>query len=174
MDGKATVTVKRIQMVEIDYRCAFDWAKIRFEEETGFVSIQSDYGNWSFGWTSIGPDSLAKFLSGLNVGYMGGKMLGGALNVFDVEGAEEDVLKYIEEETWEDEDEKLWEIGLANDLGRGRGEQSWNDWLSSTDIEEAHLIGWCTKMDDQWRSFWDRIWEPHVKPELKKLTELAA
>ena len=44
----------------------------------------------------------------------------------------------------------------------------------STPFRWGYEIGHATRMDPSWRQFWDRIWEPYIRPELRRLAEEAA
>jgi hypothetical protein len=51
------------------------WANITIREwpRGGSIDVQSDYGNYAYSWTAIGPGTLRAFLLSLDFGYFMGK-----------------------------------------------------------------------------------------------------
>lgn len=174
--ANASVVVEEIRMTQITVHRAMSWAKIRWQEDCGFVTIHSDYGSWSFGWPCHGRPSLAYFLASLDAWYMGGKMLGPGLDVFDeaasIAAVRAHVLECRREAgfCWTKERAREeWKLaGSIEEVG------GIDEWYRETSIDDAWEIAHVTRMNPAWRQFWDRIWEPHVRPELRRLAEQVA
>ncbi len=59
-------------------------------------------------------------------------------------------------------------------LARAIESDGFEMWCGETSIDPAYEIGYSTRMDPLWRQFWDLFWEPHIRPELRKLAKVAA
>ena len=145
-----------------------EWAVIRFEESSGHVSIVSDFGSWSYGWPPRhrGPVSLGRFLAVINIGYMGGKMLGADIDVPDPVATEKSVKETIIE--WRNDgsftaEQAREEWDLADEIASSGIEY----WLHQTSLHDAWEMP-CTCMNNSWQMFWERLWEPLIRPELAK------
>ncbi len=211
MERETTVEVTEIQMTQIVVRTRNSWAKLRYQESTGFVSIQSDYGSWSNSWCHYGDRPLASFLLEINRDYAGGKFLGAAIDVFDVGESIQSVKRHIldcrretapgvaeveefDRAQWQRKYDQ-WAGGIGRYPGIGPEVRSWtktrareewrltalieesqrlDEWYAETSIDDAIEIAHSTRMDHSWCQFWDLFWEPHIRPELRKLAKVAA
>ena len=165
-------TVRDTTFKEIYVKSDMTWARFFWEKKTGLVIIVSDYGNWSYCWTHIGRVSLPLFLSQLDSQYMGKKMLSTGYWVFDHEATVKEIKSTIlrlRRDTDLEKDEAAAEWDAVKKLESGFFDT--NDWYNASnldlfcDSDEYRR----TQPNSDWQSFWDRIWVPHIKPELVKL-----
>lgn len=168
-DNGAKVDVRRIEIDEIMVRLDnLGWASIRLQESTGSVSIQSDFGNWSYFWPpKHRTSSLASFLRGIDRGYAGGKFLGASLDVYDPEKTQKRIREHILESRRHGSSSmtkkrarKEWD--LSEDLG------SFDIWWAETSLYDSSGLH-STSMSTDWSIFWDNVWVPFVRPALKDL-----
>jgi len=150
------------------------WGILRFSEEDAFVSIQSDYGNWSHVWPKrhLGRPSVAAFLAEVECDYAGDKMLGADRDVYD----EERTVKWIKEWILECRREGAWTGDRAREEWELLGlleERGFDAWCWETSIDDACGMR-RERIDRSFKMFWDRIWEPHIRPELRRFAEQAA
>lgn len=160
--------VNRSELVRIAVTLdSFGWGYLRFEEDSGFVSIASDFGHWAYHWSPLHRgDSLGHFLAGLHIDYAGGKFLGAGLRVQDAEATEKNAQRHI------------LELRRHGSMSEGEARDEWiaaggietygiDAWMAETRIADAYeLIG--TRMDTSWVQFWERIWLPGFVPVLKE------
>lgn len=149
-----------------------DWATVRFQEKTGFISIRSDHGDWSYQWTRHmrGGISLAEFLGSLDIEYAGEKFIGPGLWVYSGEKTQASVRYHILESRRDgsmDRDEARSEWDLAEDLDDYEV-PVFVDWVRESTIDDAYEFR-RTEIDLSWRHFWERLWEPWIRPELKEI-----
>jgi hypothetical protein len=73
------------------------WGIINVDSGTGALTITSDWGDYSYRWhvVAIGDDTLKEFLIRINSGYLGDKLLGHDLYIFDSDEAQKDIKKDI-------------------------------------------------------------------------------
>lgn len=139
------------------------WSYLRFQESTGFVSIASDYGHWTYHWIPRHrSESLGHFLARIDSGYAGGKFLGAGLEEPDEQATEDAVKAYIEEQRGRWEDDRIEsELALADAITCD-GIQMW---LYETTISDAYEMV-VNRVVASWRVFWERVWEPLFRPAL--------
>lgn len=153
----------RAEMVEIPASVANHWACLRFQESTGFVSIASDYGHWTYDRPPGHRDvSLGHFLARLARGYAGSKFLVAGLDDVDEEATEVAIRRYVRDqgELWENTRVRF-EMALADTISRDGVEA----WLRETTILGAHEMVACRRVVS-WSMFWDRMWVPLYLPVL--------
>lgn len=163
---------KAITLHEISVRTDHGWAKLQWNEETGQVSVLSDHGHWSYYWNSIGNQTLAKFLSGLDYDYMGKKLLGNSMYVFSLD----DTVKKIKQRIIERRKNGAFTADHARHEWRRLqqlvdGEFDFREWANTiTDIYDP-LECYCTEINPTWMRFWERLWVPCILPELKEVVK---
>lgn len=66
-----TVQKTTADVYKIRIKDRFSWATITIRQwvEGGSIDVQSDFGSYSYSWTSIGPRDFRAFLMGLDYGY---------------------------------------------------------------------------------------------------------
>jgi len=161
---------ERVELVQITAAVASEWVQLRFQESTGFVSIASDYGHWTYHWIPAHRhDSLGHFLARIDISYAGGKFLGAGLDEPDLEATVAHVKTWILEsrkDEWlaKDEARSHWESLEYLEVGDLDG------WLRETEIPDA----WdsiCTRMVPGWTNFWEHLWLPEIRPALAEWPE---
>jgi hypothetical protein len=139
-------------------------ATIREWPQGGSLDVQSDEGNFSYSWTSIGPDRFTDFLRSLEYDYFMGKAHPGSGRRFDFEASVKDLRHRIREARREGRITK--EVAREHtDLLKG---------LEHTLSHEAfchqlhYELGWVHDYDDApgvmiddfgCRRFWDGPWK---------------
>lgn len=147
---------------------SFEWARLLWEDSTGRVFLVSSWGAYSHCWTHIGDRTLAQFLAGLDICYMGSKFLGADLRQMDYSATKEACRKAFDEacECGEIKPENVEsEREILDDY-----ENDWIDfenWYEQTGIADAYELK-KTKTDECWQRFWDRLWQPLIVPILKR------
>ncbi len=113
------------------YSCRFSnrsgWALLILDEETGAVTIQSDYGDWSFIWppAAHGRKSLKHFLCEGDFHYLAGKFMGRAdIDVFDFDATISEMKREIAEDRRARAIEKQEARDLFDELDRMDDESS--------------------------------------------------
>lgn len=159
------VTVELSTVAKIICRPPTGWAILRLEESTGFVSIESDWGDWSYRWPSYArASSLGSFLNEINVHYAAGKFLGERAREFSPEKTERSVKTAILEMRRRDD--------LTSETAR-------EEWELASCIRDEGFDVFChkstldspwdyhsTEPDQQFSAFWERAWVPFFKPAL--------
>ncbi len=84
ISNKAIITKTQVECYKIRYEKQDYWADITIDsgDNSGRLSISSDYGNWAYYWGSCGK-SFKEFLISLNIHYCAGKF--GCDRYFDSE-----------------------------------------------------------------------------------------
>lgn len=152
------------------------WANITIESlgKKGYISIQSDYGNWSNYWGSCG-DSFKKFLTSLNIDYFAGKV--GEDNFIDVEGSLKNMYHTISKAYLDNEIESDVLEDIKKEISILEGCRSEN-----FDSELWHCENIVDFFDSdppyikcvspRFNSFWEKVWMPfceYLKSENKFL-----
>lgn len=145
------------------------WAKLLWQDD-GRVIILSDYGVWSYFWGHRGEGvSVEEFLSDLDEGYMGSKMLAGNLMVFSLEktvkGIREEIADLIREGSIEDAN-AIFESNLCKCLEDE--DFPFDEWMKATELDEP----WESARKEicpEWANFWSRLWVPLIKPQLERM-----
>ncbi|AMV30880.1 hypothetical protein VN12_19695 [Pirellula sp. SH-Sr6A] len=135
-------------------------------ESGGRVFVDSEYGDWSYAWYSIGKQSLAKFLATCDYDYIGRKFLGGKFYVRDDEGTVSELRKVVlqmrrQGDLSKDKSRHEWE--LIEQLEDGYID--WRGYVDESNLCEAWEYG-VTKPDPQFMAFWNQLWVPHIVPAL--------
>ena len=129
--------------------------------------ILSDYGHWSFWWGYRGDYSVPAFLAKLDIGYMGGKMMGVELYEYSetstVQAIREHVIDYRHKWRSMSKEAARYEWDLAAELESG--EIDLHEWYSQTKLEDAYEFQ-RKEICSTWQCFWDRLWVPLVQPIL--------
>jgi len=121
------------------------WGKFIIDS-TGYFSCVSDYGNYAFWWTAHGEGDFRDFLTGVDAGYLMGKLSNGVRN-FDLE----ETIRKMKEEA----------ISNRRATVRGEAYENYNvtkDELREVwdEIESASNEYECTKIiDDHYRCYPD-------------------
>lgn len=135
----------------------------------GLVIVASSYGTWSYSWRHFGEQSIASFLEGCDCEYLGKKFLGDDAWQFDSIATIAEIKRYIlqsRRDGYLDKSEARYEWTLWQTLERG--EISYVEWRIGTNIEDCFEPR-RRQLNSSWRFFWDRLWEPHVRPALREL-----
>ncbi|MEM1181199.1 MAG: hypothetical protein AAGM22_22845 [Acidobacteriota bacterium] len=165
--GSATVSVEPLVEIYAKAEQMGGWCYLRFQERTGFVSIASDFGHWTFHWPPYyRPDSLGHFLSCVDEGYAGRKFLGAdyqhICNEATARAAKNTILRE-RREGYFGKLEAREEWDLAEEISSG--ERDLDSWVWVSEIKDAYeLIEYAA--DGSWLAFWERVWEPHLRPAL--------
>jgi hypothetical protein len=148
------------------------WAIIIIDTDIGFFSVVSDWGNYAYLWSSPGCE-FRKFLIGLEVDYLHGKLMQGRPDkeVFDGCSTRASVRGYLIEHNQEviDETGVPW-VDFEDEMGRLE-ESDFDDrsgfdiWLGVTEIPDAWEFA-VTMPEPQCQSFCEQ-----VMPRFKKLLE---
>lgn len=127
------VSSRKLLVTEIALREDYEHAVFRLhgEPDNHTLHISSSYGEFSYKWCSPGP-SFTKFLSSLDISYVGGKMVGRSVQ-FDPDATREEIVRYIKEEI-DDDETREWELDLAKGV---EDECSFHYWREVTDIDCA-------------------------------------
>lgn len=73
---KAKTVIRKVETTEISVRREDTaWGIARFDE-SGFVSIESNFGNWTYRFDNTSSDSMARFLVDLKSVYASSKFTG--------------------------------------------------------------------------------------------------
>ena len=144
------------------------WADVTIREWPGggSIDIQSDYGDYSYFWNSIGKRSFKDFLLGLNPGYFFGKCMGNDYKVHDPEGTEKQLKKVIIELRREGELDKksareCWDEMALVDF---YSSESYYHSIVESDLwetvcgEDHYSVPYATKPAPQAEAFWEIIW----------------
>ena len=108
------------------------WAIIVLDTEIGFFATVSDYGNYSYVWSSPGGE-FRKFLCGVHTDYLYGKLTH-VQDVYDDEATKTAILARIEESKRSLDYELEQRIFTEHDFD---GEEGFNDWACNTSIDRA-------------------------------------
>lgn len=165
------VTYNTTTLQEILVRSSNSWAKLQWDARSGQVTITSDYGHWSYYWYSIGTQTLAKFLSGLDHDYMGNKMLGTNMYVFN----EAETAQAIWKEIVRNRRDKVFSKSKArtefeNLQYFADGEYDFRMWVENSTIPDAWDCS-RTTTNPTWMNFWNRMWIPFIKPKLLQISQ---
>jgi hypothetical protein len=157
------------------------WAFIVIDTEIGYFSTVSDYGNYAYIWTAPGED-FRKFLIGLSVDYLRGKLLHGRdrTDVFDGYATKIEVEKAIEEynqqefkrtgQNWEHYDQ---EHELCRDID---SEREFDEWVGETNLDDACELA-RFQPDPQCTGFCEKVYPRFVamlKAELAEEQKVAS
>jgi hypothetical protein len=171
------VSTAKVTQTEISIVDEGAWARVRYSEPASEVVILSDYGHWSYcGWGRHGRSSMAAFLAEINMDYAAGKFLGADSKVFDAEETVRYVRNHILECRREagvrvrrksskmSPERARFEWELAEEIS-GR---SYDTWAQQTSID-PYEISQARMVNPSWQNFWERLWEPGIRPELRRL-----
>jgi hypothetical protein len=162
---KDTATVYKIR---IDGRSAWAVITIRQWPKGGSIDIQSDYGNYSNSWCSIGERDFREFLLDLEFSYFMGKVRGHDYLRFSLEKTIAEVKADINEQRRDGEITKekareCWDILEESEQERD-SEDIFYRRVMDADIEGAVYDGDMSAFpralepDPQCQGFWDVIW----------------
>ncbi len=79
----------------------YGWAAMVVDEELAHLYIQSDWGNWSYGWTpsGIGPTSFPQFLVSCDSQYLAQKLATGTdYKEIDIEYSKQECISQINDD----------------------------------------------------------------------------
>lgn len=139
---------------------------VAFMDEVGFVSIQSDWGDYAYGWHSRGEDvGIREFLLDCDDSYLMGKF--SPKRVIDEKATREAIKKALVDGPLdgfklEDEEELLEGADLSNEVGIA-------EWFRGTTIEGAHeliVMG----SDPQAVAFLKNVW-PRLCAQMRQSLE---
>lgn len=119
----------------------YDWTIATLHDETGFVGIASDHGNWSFVWNPnhIGGDTLHEFVADIDAWYAASKLLHRSdRECFDIDGSRRAFFEVIARDR------------LERRISREEARSRWTEvqeWTED-DYQEhrfpGHESGWCS------------------------------
>jgi len=152
------------------------WAIIVIDTSNGYFSTVSDYGNYSYIWSSPGCE-FRKFLCGLGVDYLRSKLLHGhadKLRVFNEDETEAAIKQAIKERLESMAEARRSPIKMAEWNEREQAvlekyssmsESNFDAWQSETTLDEPwEFAVW--EPDPQCTAFCEKVW-----PRFKKLLE---
>ena len=146
---------------------------------SGRLLIDSTFGVYGYCWTHIGATtSFPEFLVGLDMGYMGIKMMGSDFHEYDYDETRKEIRNHIkrlrrEKQLTREEADEEW--AMSENVSC---EFSYYDWLSESKLpdvygfESGDLL--VKVANHQWRGFWEKLWVPLFVPELKKIAQECA
>lgn len=146
---------------------------------SGRLLIDSTFGVYGYCWTSIGAaTSFPDFLVGIDMEYMGIKMLGSDAMVYDYRQTKNEIRQHIKQlrrqrKLTKDEADEEW--CLSEDV---ECESTYHDWLANSNIPDVCELEYgdllVQVMNRQWQAFWNKLWVPLVVPELRKIAQECA
>ena len=180
-----TTDVARVYKVRARMRHGWGWAVATIREwpKGGQIDVQSDFGNFAYGWSSIGDKTLREFLCGLSMDYFMNKASPKDTRIFDEEatirGVKKDIFERIgyrwtREEAHEARDD-LDQMGGTNDEHAFAERLMQQDWYHK--VYDGDYPDICMHRNGQHVSFWEGPWQAlrdHWKAEVaaeRKLTD---
>lgn len=159
------------------------WAIVTIREWDGggSLDVQSDSGNYSYLWSSIGSESLRKFLCGLQFDYFMGKTRGKHYEEFDAEATQKAILEDIirsrrNGNIYSKVAKRLWDDVLSMDVSYPE-----SNFLEALFYEEELVveiydhsrcdIPWMKKPTMECLNFWEHIWPCACDMWRKELAE---
>lgn len=163
------------------------WGIITIDDECN-LSINSDWGTWSYRWHkgALGSPTFKHFLLRIGKGYLGNKLLGNDLYVFDSNKTRaqlmSDILEYRREGRLDSEESREFYVH-AKKMGGDKETDfyEWHDYNSSIDdtiqkmidtmyddILEAPLK---TRMSYHYEEFYKKNWTPFLEFIKKEVEE---
>ena len=146
---------------------------------SGRLLIDSTFGVYGYCWTHIGATtSFPEFLVGLDMDYMGIKMLGRDFYEYDYSETRKEIRKHIkrlrrEKGLTREEADEEW--AMSENVSC---EFSYYDWLAESKLPDVYGFesgDLLVKVPNhQWRGFWEKLWVPLFVPELRKLAQECA
>lgn len=173
VESKVTVSKSTVESYKVRGLQWGGWADVFIDDngKRGTISITSDYGDWTYSWSSCGV-TFKEFLCQLNISYTAGKF--GCSNHFQLDETVKGWKKRVlEARRQEDIDENL-----ARELWGEINEVEYESDGSSKGIE--HMLyhskellsfldyspDFSTTIDPGFKAFWERVW-PHVTTAFK-------
>lgn len=143
----------------------FDSWSVVFIDSTGVFSVVSDYGNWAYWWTSFGDD-IRKFLTQCDSDYVGRKLGGADLRVFDGEETQKEVRKEICRARREGELDRYRAREEWDNAGIIDDEYTFQQFLEDTGLDDLHE---CARMRwDHGIKHWSHVSFPRLQELLRK------
>jgi len=148
------------------------WADITIREwpKGGSIDCQSDYGNYSYSWGSIGDCTLREFLCRLDFHYFMGKTRGGYGQIFSIEKTLAELKAEIIQQRKnndlnKDDAHDCWEQVKRIDEFTGDNLCEYTRAIEINDSFVKKLYGgdytcvpFCKIDDPECAAFWERIW----------------
>ncbi len=161
---KYTISTDTARVYKMRTDKGFGWANITIREwpRGGSFDAQSDYGSYSYTWSSIGDRTLRKFIMGLDFGYFMGKAKPGYMR-FDSRATTDEVRRMILERRRE------------GDLAKSDARDMYDNlyMLEEASSEDSYYANWydyfgrlcdsydapnIAKPDAQSLAFWNDVW----------------
>lgn len=170
-------TMKASVSEKYDFRFSPNgYAILYIDELAGLISMQTDWGNFSFGWSRAGrgPVSLKRFLVCCDSSYLINKFC--KRTYFDIEQSKAELRKIMETECLSDQEKRDCHDELE-DFHADNIDQMYFSIADSCPtlfklVMKEDLYGLPASMDyvPCERSFFEEIW-PMIRAELKKVVE---
>lgn len=170
-------TKTKVSCYKIHLKKSSVWAYITIDEWAnggGSFSCQSDYGNYEYMWSSIGPDTLREFMMDCDFHYFMEKVTGYKLMEFDAEETTKELYKILLSSRRLDDTNKfqareIWDelkrSGLDDDFYHAKEGHGWFERFHATCplfIESFCYDLDCVPMRDRANAqavgFWEIIW----------------
>ncbi len=173
MSGTATVEKETAMVYKIrPNKSNGGWADITIREwpKGGSIDCQSDYGNYSYSWASIGPQTLREFLCGLDFHYFMGKTRGSYGQIFSLEKSLTELKAEIIRqrkagELAQDDARECWRLVKQIDEFAGDAECEYTRAVEfNSEIVnllyggEWHIVPFCKVDNPECVAFWERLW----------------
>jgi hypothetical protein len=134
---------------------------IAFLDSSGALSVQSDYGNYSYRWNAFGFDgNFRRFLSTLNNGYVISKLC--PARVFDGESTRKKIqheIKDLRRHMDIDKDAARYEWDLLADCHDLDDESDFARWAENTELKNVYEGDFYSTMTDPAISaFMEKVW----------------
>lgn len=145
-------------------------ASFTLDDATGQVSIQSEYGDYAYRWTSIGKATLAEFLCSLDMDYFMNKAAIGAWQEIDFDGTinqlKSQILDYRREQNWDGGSTKekaraAWDEVESIDHDEIRSvDQFYAEYNQLSDVQDivsTYDLEICHRIKPTAQHFWDVV-----------------
>jgi len=159
-------------------------ATFTLDEVTGQVSIQSEYGDFAYRWTSIGKSTLAEFLCSLDMDYFMNKAAGSAWQEMDFDSTivqlKSDIIEYRREHNWpggctKEKARSAWDEVDSIDGGDVRTPDQfyyhYNQLSDVQDIIPTYDLEICHRIKPTAQYFWDVVMRA-FRDHIRKLSEI--
>ena len=161
--SKSKAEIYRIRNIENSW---FAWADITIDEnvESGRISISSDYGNWSYYWSSCGC-SFKEFLCGVSIDYVAEKFR--ESHWFDQEATIQHLKHIIIEQRKQDdlteEEARSYYNLIETDLEHIQDQTVFEIALHQSELSQ--IDEWfevSTNISPSFNQFWENPWQAFI------------
>lgn len=171
--GEASVQTLTERVTMIRVRADGEWATVYLRPRK--VVVDSSYHTWSFYFVLARDEPLtvsaaASFLLRCSNSYLAGKALGADCRELDVEASVESARHSLLESRRYGDLDAAQARAEWDELDDVVDDPSWTAYLHQTEVPDQ-WESTCTREAPAWTSFWERLWLPHIRPALYRLTK---